>query len=472
MEVRQPQVGEVLAGKYRIERVIGVGGMGVVLEATHLHLEQRVALKFLLPAAVVQAEAAARFAREAKAAARIRSEHVARVIDVGTLETGALYLVMEYLDGWDLAAYLRDRGAMAVSNAVDALLQVCEALAEAHTVGVVHRDLKPANLFITTRSDGSTCLKVLDFGISKLTNASSSDASLTRTSAIMGSPLYMSPEQMTASRNVDARSDIWSVGVVLYELLSGRAPFLADTLPQICARILTEPVAPLLSVRADLPAGLDAVIERCLEKDPARRFQDVGELASALSPFASRATSRYHERILRILGAWHETAGAPSLAREQSPEASGAANNTRVATAATWAQTQAPVARKWPIISAALFGAVAAAGVAWLLAVRSDASVPASTSATASPGSPAVAAVLLPPPRAVEAAVAPPATAVSAAALASAVPSSSVPSAAASIAPVKAPNSVSAPKASPPLVNKLPSRPTTLSDAELLNSRN
>src|ERR1700760_4922495 len=194
-EVRE---GDVLAGKFRIERVLGRGGMGVVVAATHIQLEERVALKFLLPEALGNGEAVARFAREARAAVKIKSEHVARVSDVGTLDSGSPYMVMEYLEGQDLADWVRHSGAMRPADAVEFVLQACEAIAEAHALGIVHRDLKPANLFVTRRVDGSPCVKVLDFGISKLTTpGSTSDMGMTRTSTVMGSPLYMSPEQMS-----------------------------------------------------------------------------------------------------------------------------------------------------------------------------------------------------------------------------------------------------------------------------------
>ena len=221
-----PQEGDVLAGKFRIERVLGVGGMGMVVSAMHLHLDERVAIKFLLPEALSNPEAVARFSREARAAVKIKSEHVARVIDVATLENGAPYMVMELLRGRDLSQMLQEEGALPAALAVQYVLQACEALAEAHAMGMVHRDLKPANLFLTARADGSPCVKVLDFGISKVTNMSGSgpDMGMTRTQVMMGSPLYMSPEQMASARDVDQRSDIWAVGtVLLFEKIFGIA---------------------------------------------------------------------------------------------------------------------------------------------------------------------------------------------------------------------------------------------------------
>ena len=302
MDVRP---GEVLAGKYRIEQVLGQGGMGVIVQATHLQLDERVAIKFLLPQALENEEAVMRFAREARAAVKIKSEHVARVTDVGTLGTGCPYMVMEYLSGSDLSQLIQDRGPLPIEEAVDYILQASEALAEAHALGIVHRDLKPANLFHTRRADGSSCIKVLDFGISKVTGLSGSGADLgmTRTTAVMGSPLYMSPEQMASSRNVDARTDIWSLGIILYELLAGRAPFLADTMPQLCAMILQQSAPPLRNVRPDAPEALEAVLARCLEKEPARRYANIAELAGALLPFASRLGKNSVERISRVMSA-------------------------------------------------------------------------------------------------------------------------------------------------------------------------
>ena len=299
------QPGDVLAGKYRVEHVLGIGGVGVVVAATHLELGERVAIKFLLPAALKQPETVSRFAREARAAVRIKSEHVARVTDVGSLETGAPYMVMEYLEGFDLGQIARQRGPLPVEEAVDYVLQACEAVAEAHGLGIVHRDLKPSNLFVSRRADGSTVVKVLDFGISKLVSRGGSlpEASVTHTATVIGSPLYMSPEQMESTRDVDERSDIWSLGTILYELVAGACPFDADTMPQLCARILRSPPTPLLGYRPDAPPVLQQVIECCLEKDPKRRYANVAELAIALGPLAPRRALLSIQRIVRVIQA-------------------------------------------------------------------------------------------------------------------------------------------------------------------------
>ena len=280
--------GQILAGKYRIERVIGEGGMGVVVAATHMQLQERVALKFLLLEVSQESERATRFLREAQAAVKIKSEHVARVTDVGTLETGAPYMVMEYLDGRDLAAELERGGPMDVADAVTFVLQACEAIAEAHRGGIIHRDLKPANLFLTRRTNGSPCVKVLDFGISKIVGDAQS---MTKTSATMGSPAYMSPEQLRASRNVDAHTDIWSLGVILFELLTAELPFQGNTVPELCAEILTAAPGSVRRYRPDVHETLEAVVMKCLRKDPSDRFADIAELTAALAPFASEGAA-------------------------------------------------------------------------------------------------------------------------------------------------------------------------------------
>jgi serine/threonine-protein kinase len=299
------QEGDLLAGKYRIETILGVGGMGVVVAAHHIQLDERVAIKFLLPEALHVPEAVARFAREARAAVKIKSEHVARVIDVGTLDTGAPYMVMEYLDGADLATRLHQQGPLSVDDAVTFALQTCEALADAHALGIIHRDLKPSNLFVTRRTDGTDCIKVLDFGISKVTNATvgGSNMAMTRTSTLMGSPLYMSPEQMASARNVDARSDIWALGVTLYELLAGVPPFEGETVTELCTKVLTTPTPRVRDRRPDVPEGLELVLGRCLQKDAGQRYPNVAALATALAELGPRRSRQSAERISRVLAA-------------------------------------------------------------------------------------------------------------------------------------------------------------------------
>ena len=302
-------VGQVVAGKYRIDSVIGEGGMGYVVVAYHMQLETKVAIKLLRAEMATNAEAVERFAREARAAVRITSPHVARVFDVGQLESGAPYMVMEFLEGGDLSNLIQKRGPLPIQEAVDYLLQACEAIAEAHAAGIVHRDLKPANLFCARRADGSVTIKVLDFGISKLTGGAAGALNHTKTTAIMGSPFYMSPEQMESTRGVDIRTDIWGLGIILYELVTGKTPFEGTTMPEICLRIATQQPAPLRTLRMDAPAALELAILRCLEKDREKRYGNVARLAVALRDFASTRGRQSVDTIMRTM----EAAGQPAL---------------------------------------------------------------------------------------------------------------------------------------------------------------
>jgi eukaryotic-like serine/threonine-protein kinase len=382
--------GQILDGRYRIEHVLGRGGMGVVLVATHLELDDRVAIKCLLPHAAENRELVARFVREGRATRKITSEHVVRVTDSGMLPDGAPYLVMEYLDGIDLAQKLDRDGALPVSEAVDYVLQVCEALAEAHALGIVHRDLKPANLFVTRRRDGSACVKVLDFGISKSVVADR--GFLTKTSGVMGSPLYMSPEQLQSARDVDHRADIWALGVVLFELIAGSQPFRGDTLPQLTISIMMQPPASLRSLRGDVPPQIEAVIEQCLQKSRHERFRSVGALASALAPFAPASARLSIERTVRV-------AGAPTVASDERAEVSAPGNGSMPTTflstteaAYTDSQRSDPAGasanrmRMWPIVAG--FGIAAVLAVASIVSLRGGRSGPSASIAAARPSLP------------------------------------------------------------------------------------
>jgi tRNA A-37 threonylcarbamoyl transferase component Bud32 len=259
--------GDVVAGKYEVEWTIGAGGMGVVVAAMHRVLGQRVAIKFPSEAIRGSAEGRERMLREARACVRLRSEQTVRVLDVGTLDDGAPFIVMEYLLGRSLAERLREEGPLPVGDAVDTIRQACAAHDEAHAIGIVHRDLKPSNLLETRRFDGTRLVKVVDFGIAKGPALASDGGELTTTRGVMGSPAYMAPEQLRSTRDVDSRADIWALGVTLHELLTGAF----DGRP-----------AP----RVQSP-GLAAVIARCLEHDPSRRFASVRELSAALAPLVS-----------------------------------------------------------------------------------------------------------------------------------------------------------------------------------------
>lgn len=313
------QIGAVLAGRYRVDRVLGQGGMGIVVQAMHLQLHQPVAMKFLLPEVLANQQIVERFFREARAAVQLKSEHVARVIDVGSLETGIPYMVLEYLEGTDLASFPRSR--LTVGGIIDLMLQACEALGEAHSLGIVHRDIKPANFFITRLVDGALLLKVLDFGISK---APMTGGPLTGTHTVMGTPAYMSPEQMRSSRDVDLRTDIWSLGAVLYELLQGSLPFGDDAFSAMVIRVVNDPL-PKLTVR--LPGDLDAVVYRCLEKDAARRFRNTAEVAQALARYAHSETQAAIsvQRTRAIVGNAPRVAIEPGAAQRAPSTISGSA---------------------------------------------------------------------------------------------------------------------------------------------------
>lgn len=291
-------VGDVILGKYKVTRVLGRGGMGVVVAARNLRLDELVAVKFLHTAGRESEASAERFVREARTATRLKSRHVVRVFDVDRDEGGTPFIVMEYLTGQDLAAEIRQDGPLPVEKAVDLLLQACEAIAEAHNLGFVHRDLKPANLFVTTGEDGMPCIKVLDFGIAK--SLSAAEASVTASQAVVGSPLYMSPEQLAASKNVDARSDVWSLGVILYEMLTGATPFPGESIATVGAAVFGGLYTRLSVARPDVPAELDEAVADALTRDLEKRLPSVRELAARIAPFGSNAARVSLERIERI----------------------------------------------------------------------------------------------------------------------------------------------------------------------------
>ncbi|HMJ53882.1 MAG TPA: serine/threonine-protein kinase [Polyangiaceae bacterium] len=294
--------GEIIGGKYRIEGVLGVGAMGIVYAAHHLQLDERVALKVLRSELVAYPDAVKRFTREAQAAAKIKNEHVTRVFDIGELTDGTPYIVMESLEGEDLARWLATRGALRLDEAIAFVLQACEALAEAHVLGIVHRDLKPSNLFCFRRPDGAMSIKVLDFGISKIADLSMSDVGKTSgaAKAPVGSPFYMSPEQMQSAHDVDHRTDIWALGVILFELLTTVVPFGGGSLPEVCTKVATRPPRPLRELRRDLPEEVEATILKCLEKNPDNRFENLAEFAGSLFPFASKGARLSIERIVQV----------------------------------------------------------------------------------------------------------------------------------------------------------------------------
>jgi serine/threonine-protein kinase len=315
-------------------------------------------------------------------------------------------MVMEYLDGGDLAAWIKQRGALPIEQAVDFVLQACEAIAEAHALGIVHRDLKPANLFCIRRADGRLSIKVLDFGISKMSQfGGPGPSAMTHASALMGSPFYMSPEQMRSAREVNAQTDIWAIGIILFELLTGKLPFLAESLPELVLRITTDPPAALRGFRPDVPASLETVIRCCLEKDQQQRYPNVAEMALALLPFASRRGKASVERISEIIQAAGLSASA--LALPPSPQNAGAivSPGTSPPLSRTARGASGASSRTGMVVAVAMAGIVLVVGGAGLVFVRKGVGAPPVASALAT--EPVVHAATSPPPSETAASLAP-----------------------------------------------------------------
>ena len=468
--------GDILAGKYRVERVLGVGGMGVVVAATHLDLFELRAIKFMIPSALSDAEAVERFLREARAAARLKSEHVAKVHDVGRLENGSPYMVMEYLEGSDLNDLAKRYGSLPPANVALYAIQVCQALAEAHALGIVHRDLKPANLFLTTRPDGSPCVKVLDFGISKVLGGATPGAEfeVTKTNEVLGSPSYMSPEQLHSAKSVDARTDIWAMGVILYRLIGGAMPFRGENITELITRILGTTPPPLSQLRPGVPQGLDAVIlGGCLRQDREQRYPNVAALAAALAPFAAAGAGTAVESANRLVGAPTISArpALPSYSGSQNVTvgAIGASSQAGERTTNAWGATAALGGSKGRLVlllgagSALLLMAAITFALTYHPAPSPAASpLPIATEAPATSEAPQAPAIVTAPPAVEEASVAPVITAaprVIASTTATATPTVvAIPSTPPTSAkPVAAPVQTSKPSAAP--AKKPPAQP-------------
>ena len=395
-----PRPGDVIGGKFVVEQVLGVGGMGVVVSARHSQLGQKVAIKFMRKDAAKAPEAASRFLREARAMVALQSAHVVRVTDVGVFADGMPYMVMEHLVGTDLHRVLEEQKTLPVGDAVDFLLQGMEAIAEAHVAGIVHRDLKPANLFLTRHPDGLPFIKVLDFGISKASGSGATDQNLTATTTIMGSPLYMSPEQLRSSKNVDARTDLWALGVILHELLAGTPPFEAENVTGLCAKIAADAPTPLREIAPSVPPELEAVVTRCLEKNVDRRFSSVAELAAALRPFASAEGKTSVERIGRIGGISSSSLASKPIVVAPS---SGTVASTGGQTDTAWQTGSKPARSKTMYIAVGLGALVAVAlGVGAAFRLGREGPPAVTQPAQATPPSPAIVpsvpVVLAPPP--------------------------------------------------------------------------
>jgi serine/threonine protein kinase len=407
--------GDLLAGKYRIERTLGEGAMGIVFAARHIDLQELRAIKLMLPSALGDAAGIERFLREARAAVRLRSRYIARVLDIGRTDDGAPFIVMEHLEGSDLRVVLESAGALPVLDAIRYVAQACEGIAEAHAAGIVHRDLKPANLFLAHEPNGEPCIKVLDFGIAKVGAAADAPAlEMTKTAEVIGTPMFMSPEQMRSTRDVDARADVWALGVILFRALTGQAPFHGTTITQLCAAVVADPAPPLSSLRAGLPFGLEAIVFRCLEKDPGRRYANAAELGAALTPFLGGGTAAQIPMPLHQLSLPDATVvDAPTW---QTTGKAGAWQQPQVPSQPASASQSSPIATLLMACGAAFVLALGAAGIFALVSGRgrgAPAAAPTSAVAVAAIVASPVSAPLASSP-APEAAPPPPSAATSA----------------------------------------------------------
>jgi eukaryotic-like serine/threonine-protein kinase len=316
------QLGDTIADKYHVEDVLGEGGMGVVLAAVDTQLDRPVAVKILSSKHAQNTQVFERFVQEARVAAKLESEHVVRIFDVGTLPDGRPFIVMEKLRGADLGQVLESEHRLAVQDAVGFVIEAAEGVAEAHLCGIVHRDLKPANLFLARMPDGTSRIKVVDFGVSKMAARGETSLSLTATSLVLGSPLYMSPEQLRSPRDVDARADIWALGTILHELITGEPPFLAESIAELSAKILLESLPPPdTRMNTPLPGGLGDVVRKALAKDRDARYASVAELVVALAPYAPPRSGELIHRIARMQNVSEEVRAAlgPEIPRRATP---------------------------------------------------------------------------------------------------------------------------------------------------------
>jgi serine/threonine protein kinase len=367
-----PEVTELLApsglvaGKYRLVRLIGRGGMGAVWEAMHTSLGTRVAVKFIDAEYADSPEARGRFENEARAAAKLRSRHVVEIYDHGLTEDGRPFIVMEYLEGEGLDKRLDRLGRLPAKESARIILQVCRALTKAHALGIVHRDLKPENVFLVwDDEEGTDRVKVLDFGIAKFTDASLGSFSSTRTGSVLGTPHYMSPEQARGLKNLDVRSDLWSVAVLAYRCIVGALPFEGEAVGDVLVKVCTAPIPVPSELASDLPAGFDAWIGKALRRDPAERFSSASELAESLAAvcgLSARSTSVQHD----FLGTAVGTTGPHAQFRIAASVSTGSGLALPTGTAPVESSPGAPHETPWATARSRI-GAWVAAGVLALI---------------------------------------------------------------------------------------------------------
>jgi serine/threonine protein kinase len=402
--------GDIIVGKYRVERILGQGGMGVVVAAVHVHLDERVAIKLLRPEGAAHSEAAERFMREARAAVKIKSQHVAKVLDVGIQPDGRPYMVMEYLEGRDLGEELDRNGPMPEAVAVDYVLQACDALAEAHKRGIVHRDLKPSNLFLC-KNQKPPIVKLLDFGVSKFKDTRllpDISPSLTAEAALIGTPYYMSPEQIRSAKDVDERADVWALGVILFELISGRVPFDGPSATAVLAAICGDKPKQLHEVCAAVSADVSEIVGACLAKNTEERMPNVRELVRALAAVAPDKASTIDQRLAAITVHSNTANSMRSSAVPMSREPSSARANADtvskdemlIATIGGIAQTTTPHRSRSQLVAITAAIAILVAAVVFVVLTNRkqsspvvDASLPASSGQAAMPTNGASAAM-------------------------------------------------------------------------------
>ena len=387
------KVGDVVAEKYSVERIVAAGGNGIVVEARHRVLLERCAIKFLLPGALEQPMARERFVREAQALARLKSDHIVRIFDVGELPDGTPYMVMEYLEGADLETLVRRRGALPADEAALYVLQVCAALADAHALGIVHRDLKPANVVVTQTADGTPRVKLIDFGVSKVMRDARGLSPLkTGDGTLIGTPLFMAPEQVYGGE-VGTASDVWAVGVLLYHLMTGALPFQEEATVMSLAHILGRPPKPIGSHGVAVPPDMEQLVLACLEKNAAARPESVAEIADRLAPFAAEGQpiSRHVRRVLdSIPEARPSLVGAPPVSKMAVTLAAPTRDSTMPASTTT---SEAPARPRW-VPWAAIGAAFALSVTVALLVMRGPPARPVAASDAVS----VTPAATLPPP--------------------------------------------------------------------------